>query len=52
MVGIIIRGQCALTNFMLVFKDIIFDILFLLGYYLLQFSMKQNIEISETKKIW
>lgn len=47
---IIIKRKCALTNSVVVFKNIVFNLLFLLGCYLLKFSMRQDIEISETKK--
>lgn len=46
---IIIKRKCALTNSVVVFKNIVFNLLFLLGCYLLKFSMRQDIEISETK---
>lgn len=50
MIRIITRRKCIVTNSMLLFKGNIFNILFLLGYDLLEFSMK-DIEISETQNI-
>lgn len=51
MVRTIMGRKCALTDSVSLTKDIIFNILFLIGYYLLQFSMRQDIEISEIKKL-